>query len=287
MSSFRKYGGMNYAAKNNIVHNQYSNSDNLTVSTFLGQENSKIVSLSHIDMNYNSLMNTGEIYFSDGTSLSSGNTRGPQGQKGDTGSQGPVGPVGPQGPQGLKGDQGIQGLKGDQGLKGEQGIQGQLGLTGPQGLQGPQGPQGLKGDQGIQGPQGSVNVSNGSPTNILYLDSNKAITGSANLTYNDASNTLTCGLFNSTSDYRIKDNVEPLNKSLSVDELNPVTYTNKLSDKKDIGFIAHEVQEVYPFLVSGEKDGENLQSLNYIGLIGILVKEIQDLKKRVTELESK
>jgi hypothetical protein len=232
-------------------------------------------------------MNTGEIYFSDGTSLSSGNTRGPQGQKGDTGSQGPVGPVGPQGPQGLKGDQGIQGLKGDQGLKGEQGIQGQLGLTGPQGLQGPQGPQGLKGDQGIQGPQGSVNVSNGSPTNILYLDSNKAITGSANLTYNDASNTLTCGLFNSTSDYRIKDNVEPLNKSLSVDELNPVTYTNKLSDKKDIGFIAHEVQEVYPFLVSGEKDGENLQSLNYIGLIGILVKEIQDLKKRVTELESK
>jgi len=286
MSSFRKYGGMNYAAKNNIVHNQYSNSDNLTVSTFLGQENSKIVSLSHIDMNYNSLMNTGEIYFSDGTSLSSGNTRGPQGQKGDTGAQGPQGVQGVQGPQGLKGDQGPQGLQGQQGLKGDQGIQGQLGLTGPQGQQGQQGPQGAQGPQGPQGPQGSVNVSNGNPTNILYLDTNKAITGSANLIYDDTSKTLTCGLFNATSDYRIKEAVEPLSKSLSVDELNPVTYINKLSNKRDIGFIAHEVQEVYPFLVSGEKDGENLQSLNYIGLIGILVKEIQDLKKRLSVLES-
>jgi hypothetical protein len=38
---------------------------------------------------------------------------------------------------------------------------------------------------------------------------------------------------------------------------------------------------VYPFLVTGEKDGENLQSVNYNGIIGILIKEIQDLKKDV------
>jgi hypothetical protein len=72
-----------------------------------------------------------------------------------------------------------------------------------------------------------------------------------------------------------------------VDNLRPVTYLNKNLEKQDIGFIAHEVQEVYPFLVNGVKDGENIQSLNYIGLIGILTKEIQELKKRVKELENK
>ena len=45
-----------------------------------------------------------------------------------------------------------------------------------------------------------------------------------------------------------------------------------------MGFIAHDVQREYPFLVSGEKDGDKLQSLNYIGLIPLLVQEIKDLK---------
>jgi hypothetical protein len=52
-----------------------------------------------------------------------------------------------------------------------------------------------------------------------------------------------------------------------------------LINKDDLGFIAHEVQEVYPFLVEGNKDEEKKQSLNYIGLIAILVKEVQELKK--------
>ena len=41
----------------------------------------------------------------------------------------------------------------------------------------------------------------------------------------------------------------------------------------------------YPFLVEGQKDGDNMQSVNYIGLIGVLIKEIQELKKRVAILE--
>ena len=61
---------------------------------------------------------------------------------------------------------------------------------------------------------------------------------------------------------------------------------NQISGKKDLGFIAHEVQDVFPNLVDGEKDGENYQSLNYNGLIAVLVKEIQDLKKRVSILEA-
>ena len=71
----------------------------------------------------------------------------------------------------------------------------------------------------------------------------------------------------------------------NTEKLRPVQYYNKKINKEDIGFIAHEVQEEIPFLVTGEKDGEQIQSLNYSGLIGILVKEVQDLKQRVKILE--
>jgi hypothetical protein len=68
--------------------------------------------------------------------------------------------------------------------------------------------------------------------------------------------------------------------------LRPVTYNNnQANNKQDIGLIAHEVQEHFPFLVNGEKDGEDNQSVNYTGLIGLLIHEIQQLKRRVSDLE--
>ncbi|MBT7087245.1 MAG: tail fiber domain-containing protein, partial [Desulfobacterales bacterium] len=57
----------------------------------------------------------------------------------------------------------------------------------------------------------------------------------------------------------------------------------KEQDQKQLGFIAQEVEEIYPFFVSGT----DTKSLNYNNFIGILVKEMKDLKKRVTELETK
>lgn len=89
------------------------------------------------------------------------------------------------------------------------------------------------------------------------------------------------------SDYRLKTNINSLNDSFVVDHLRPVVYNKNNCDKKEIGFIAHELQNVYPDFVSGDKDGEEMQNVNYINLIGILVNEIQMLKKRVKEIESK
>jgi hypothetical protein len=93
--------------------------------------------------------------------------------------------------------------------------------------------------------------------------------------------------FNATSDYREKDNVMELNETFTVDTLRPVVYDFKPLGKKHIGFIAHEVQEFYPFLVSGVKDGPHSQSMNYNGFIGILTKEIQVLKKKVAEQDTR
>ena len=93
--------------------------------------------------------------------------------------------------------------------------------------------------------------------------------------------------FNSTSDYRIKHDVQKISLYTTVDNLNPVTYKNALTGKQDMGFIAHELQEHFPFLVSGEKDGPTNQTVNYIGLIALLTKEIQELKDRIIILEER
>lgn len=89
------------------------------------------------------------------------------------------------------------------------------------------------------------------------------------------------------SDYRIKDIIEPLNASYSVDNLKPIKYFNKKSEREEIGFLAHEVQQSFPCLVTGEKDGPDIQTLNYVGLIGVLVQEIQQLKADIKQLKEK
>jgi hypothetical protein len=91
---------------------------------------------------------------------------------------------------------------------------------------------------------------------------------------------VTCMTLRQISDYRIKNDISPLD-NFSVDSLNPVQYTNIITGKRDWGFIADDLQKYLPDLVDGEKDHANYQSINYVGLIALLVKEIQDLKKRV------
>jgi hypothetical protein len=83
-----------------------------------------------------------------------------------------------------------------------------------------------------------------------------------------------------TSDYRLKTNVTELDETYSVDNLVPVQYNNILSKTHEFGLIAHELQAVYPELVKGDKDGEEYQRVNYNGLIGVLVKEVKELKRR-------
>lgn len=93
--------------------------------------------------------------------------------------------------------------------------------------------------------------------------------------------------FITLSDYRMKENVKALDDKYVVDGLKPVTYTLKTDNTETIGLIAHEVQEHFPSLVYGEKDGQELQSIHYVGLIPILIKEIQDLKREIAALKAR
>jgi hypothetical protein len=61
--------------------------------------------------------------------------------------------------------------------------------------------------------------------------------------------------YNTSSDYRLKENVEPMTGALArVSALKPVTYKWKADGSNGEGFIAHELQAVVPDCVTGEKD---------------------------------
>ena len=78
----------------------------------------------------------------------------------------------------------------------------------------------------------------------------------------------------------------------TIQDLKPRYYYNKISKKKEFGFIADELQEILPELVNGEKnqyDKDNnpvLQTVNYTQMIPILVHYIQKLEKRIETLEN-
>lgn len=58
-----------------------------------------------------------------------------------------------------------------------------------------------------------------------------------------------------SSDYRLKENISPMTGALAIiAQLKPVTYTWKEDGSDGQGFIAHELAEVVPNAVSGEKD---------------------------------
>jgi len=114
---------------------------------------------------------------------------------------------------------------------------------------------------------------------LLQIDANANSYFYGNI---NATGEVTAAAFNATSDYRIKENPVPI--ADTVDALRPLHYFNKLTNKEDFGFLAHEVQELFPFLVQGDKDGDGNQSLNYMGLIALLVKEVQELKQKINNI---
>ena len=61
--------------------------------------------------------------------------------------------------------------------------------------------------------------------------------------------------YNTSSDYRLKQDIAPMTGALAkVAQLKPVTYKWKLDGSDGQGFIAHELAEVVPDCVTGEKD---------------------------------
>ena len=101
-------------------------------------------------------------------------------------------------------------------------------------------------------------------------------------------------LYNTVSDYRLKESVKPISNGLArVNSLKPSSYNWKSDGSVGEGFIAHELAEAVPAAVSGEKDALNAdgsinaQSVDMSRIIPILVAAIQELTTRVQTLEAR
>jgi hypothetical protein len=138
--------------------------------------------------------------------------------------------------------------------------------------------------------------SNSSGIKHLYYDestgeikySTVAISGIA---YNEIkSNSIYTGTLAMTSDRRLKTNIVGLSNSLDViNKLNPVSYKKKDNlvsneyNHEEMGFIAQEIQKVLPMVVKESADKDKILSVNYISLIPVLTKAIQEQQKIILE----
>jgi hypothetical protein len=91
--------------------------------------------------------------------------------------------------------------------------------------------------------------------------------------------------YNTSSDYRLKENIAPMTGALAkIAQLKPVTYTWKSTGEDGQGFIAHELAEVVPDCVTGEKDAVDAdgnpvyQGIDTSFLVATLTASIQELK---------
>ena len=94
--------------------------------------------------------------------------------------------------------------------------------------------------------------------------------------------------YGNSSDYRLKENIVPMEKGLErVKKLKPVQFNWKDDGFSSEGFIAHEIQEAGWVLgVTGEKDAEEMQMVDYGRITPLLVKAIQEQQTQIEALQS-
>jgi len=107
----------------------------------------------------------------------------------------------------------------------------------------------------------------------VYIDNNLYVTGSI---YN-------------TSDFILKENISSLSPDTNnlFDSLIPVEYnfTADIKKKKHYGFIAQEVEKLFPNLVNDNNLG--YKSINYIELIPILINKINSIQNEINKMKDK
>jgi hypothetical protein len=108
-------------------------------------------------------------------------------------------------------------------------------------------------------------------------------------------------VYGTSSDYRLKEDIEPMVGAIEkIAQLRPVKYKWKVDGSAGEGFVAHELQEIFPDAVAGEKDAVDAQgnpryqAIDTSYLVATLAAAIQEqqtlivaLTARVTQLESR
>ena len=93
------------------------------------------------------------------------------------------------------------------------------------------------------------------------------------------------------SDYRLKEDSQDFDALSVVNAMSAYDFAWKATGEREYGFMAHEVQAVMPYLVTGQKDqvDENgqpvIQRVNYAKLTPVLLKAIQQQQAVIEQLQ--
>jgi len=153
------------------------------------------------------------------------------------------------------------------------------------------------------GDQGTTLVVQSSTNSCMYLSNpsgnsndNFIIFSDAGSTVGQISGTSSGTTYSTTSDRRLKDNIEPISDATDkLMDMKPVTHTwiDNPDEPQVHGFIAQEMQEVIPEAVSGDAESDEMMSMDYGRITPVIVaalqdalKEIKELKTRIDELEN-
>ena len=100
-------------------------------------------------------------------------------------------------------------------------------------------------------------------------------------------NGTTATQYATSSDYRLKEDLQDFAGLDMVSRIPVYDFKWKTDESRSYGVMAHELQEVLPQAVVGEKDAEEMQSVDYSKIVPLLVKSIQELKKEIEDLKCK
>ena len=121
-----------------------------------------------------------------------------------------------------------------------------------------------------------VKILSDAQVELYFDDSKKLETTSSGVTVS--------GTVTETSDIAMKSDIQPLTNTLEkIQQITGYKYNLINSISPSVGVIAQDVEKVFPELVHGS---EGKKSLQYSGLIGVLVEAVKDLSAKVAALES-
>ena len=101
-----------------------------------------------------------------------------------------------------------------------------------------------------------------------------------------ASGSITCVNLNSTSDINLKKDIEVISDANDIlSQINGIRFSWKSDGKKCVGVIAQEVEKVLPELVVESENEQKTKTVNYQGLIGVLIEAVKDQQKQINLLK--
>jgi len=118
----------------------------------------------------------------------------------------------------------------------------------------------------------------GTDGNVMVFTNDQATAGSISVSGTSTS-------YNTSSDYRLKEDLQDFAGLDMVSKIPVYDFKWKSDESRSYGVMAHELQEVLPQAVVGEKDAEKMQEVDYSKIVPLLLKSIQELKAEVDKLK--